>query len=286
MSKAYIFYNPLAGNGRCKEDVSMLECVLPDEIVYCDMTKSETYERDLFSLEPGDYLILCGGDGTLNRFVNLVGDMELHHEIFYFPLGTGNDFATDLGHKYADNPFSINEYIRNLPSVAVNGKTFRFLNGIGYGLDGFCCEEGDKHRQNSEEKTNYASIAVRGLLRDYQPTSAVVTVDGVAHRYKKVWLAPTMFGRFYGGGIMPTPNQHREDTTQKLSVMVVHDINKLHALALFPSIFKGEHVRHKKYIDIFEGNTISVTFDRPTPLQIDGELIRNVSAYTASVSLH
>lgn len=34
MSKAYIFYNPLAGNGRCKEDVSMLECVLPDEIVY------------------------------------------------------------------------------------------------------------------------------------------------------------------------------------------------------------------------------------------------------------
>ena len=67
MSKAYIFYNPLAGNGRCKEDVSMLECVLPDEIVYCDMTKSETYERDLFSLEPGDYLILCGGDGTLNR---------------------------------------------------------------------------------------------------------------------------------------------------------------------------------------------------------------------------
>ena len=212
--------------------------------------------------------------------------MELHHEIFYFPLGTGNDFATDLGHKYADNPFSINEYIRNLPSVAVNGKTFRFLNGIGYGLDGFCCEEGDKHRQNSEEKTNYASIAVRGLLRDYQPTSAVVTVDGVAHRYKKVWLAPTMFGRFYGGGIMPTPNQHREDTTQKLSVIVVHDINKLHALALFPSIFKGEHVRHKKYIDIFEGNTISVVFDRHTPLQIDGELIRNVSAYTASVSLH
>lgn len=100
------------------------------------------------------------------------------------------------------------------------------------------------------------------------------------------WIQPTMFGRFYGGGIMPTPNQHREDTTQKLSVMVVHDINKLHALVRFPSIFKGEHVRHKKYIDIFEGNTISVTFDRPTPLQIDGELIRNASAYTASVSLH
>ena len=76
MSKAYIFYNPLAGDGRCKEDVSMLECVLPDEIVYCDMTKSETYERDLFSLEPGDYLILCGGDGTLNRFVNFEHTMS------------------------------------------------------------------------------------------------------------------------------------------------------------------------------------------------------------------
>ena len=101
MSKAYIFYNPLAGNGRCKEDVSMLECVLPDEIVYCDMTKSETYERDLFSLEPGDYLILCGGDGTLNRFVNLMGDMELHHEIcIHRRAGPAARLSTDLSRCY------------------------------------------------------------------------------------------------------------------------------------------------------------------------------------------
>ena len=45
----------------------MLECILPDEIVYCDMTKSETYERDLFSLEPGDYLILGGDMSSTGR---------------------------------------------------------------------------------------------------------------------------------------------------------------------------------------------------------------------------
>ena len=66
MSKAYLFYNPLAGQGKAIEDLKLLEAILDaDDLVYCDMTKGETYSHQLFSLTEDDCLVLCGGDGTL-----------------------------------------------------------------------------------------------------------------------------------------------------------------------------------------------------------------------------
>ena len=34
----------------------------------------------------------------------------------------------------------------------------------------------------------------------------ILVVDGTERVFKKVWIAPTMFGRRYGGGMMPTPD--------------------------------------------------------------------------------
>lgn len=167
--------------------------------------------------------------------------------------------------------------------VTVNGKTYRFLNGIGYGIDGYCYEVGDKLRETTEGNINYTAIAIKGLLFHYKPTDATVTVDGVKHKFKRVWLAPTMNGKFYGGGMMPSPNQDR--TGGKLSVMVYHNLGKLKALMLFPSIFKGEHVKQKN-IAILEGREITVEFDRPTPLQIDGETILGISSYKTKAHYH
>ncbi|MGM9650576.1 MAG: diacylglycerol/lipid kinase family protein [Faecousia sp.] len=280
MAKAYVFYNPLAGNGQCRQDVHKLKDILTDKTVFCDMTKSETYEKELFSLAPDDYLVLCGGDGTLNRFINLTQEISLKNDILYCPLGSGNDFALDMGHTYGGKPFSIKAQLENLPSVTVQGKTYRFLNGVGYGIDGYCCQEGDRLRQSAEGKTiNYTAIAIKGLLFHYKPTAAKVTVDGVCHSYQKVWLAPTMHGRYYGGGMNPAPGQKRNSGT--LSVMVMHDSSKLKTLMVFPSIFKGEHVKHTKVVDVFSGREIQVEFDRPTALQIDGETILGVTSYTA-----
>lgn len=284
MSKNYVLFNPLAGNKRCGTDIKKIEDLIEGEIVYCNMTKPETYSDILPEMQSGDILIVCGGDGTLNRFINLPYDYSEKNEVYYFPMGSGNDFAHELGHKYGDKPFNITKYLKNLPEVTVNGKTYRFLNGIGYGIDGYCCEVGDKLRETTEGNINYTAIAIKGLLFHYKPTDATVTVDGVKYKFKRVWLAPTMNGKFYGGGMMPTPNQDR--TGGKLSVMVYHNLGKLKALMVFPSIFKGEHVKHKNNIAILEGREITVEFDRPTPLQIDGETILGISSYKTKAHYH
>lgn len=280
MATAYILYNKKAGDSNSMKSVENLEIILDDEVKYIDVTEISNYGVFLSGLDKEDYVILAGGDGTLNWFINRTDGVEIHNEILYFPNGTGNDFANDLGHTKECNPFSITEHLKNLPSVVVNGKKYRFINGVGYGIDGYCCEVGDNLKKIPGKKVNYTAIAIKGLLFHYKPTNAKVTVDGVTHTYKKVWLVPTMNGRFYGGGMMPTPKQKRNSGA--LSTMVFHNSGKLKTLMIFPSLFKGEHIKHTKHVDILEGKEITVEFDRKSSLQIDGETILGVTSYTAT----
>jgi diacylglycerol kinase family enzyme len=226
-----------------------------------------------------DTVILSGGDGTLNRFINENVGLELPKNLFYFAAGSGNDFKKDV----ADENMTLiplHKYIKDLPTVTVNGKTSYFINGIGFGIDGYCCEEGDKQKAKSDKPVDYTAIAIKGLLFHFKPRNAKVTVDGVTKEYKKVWIAPTMKGRYYGGGMFVTPNQDRFDPQGKVSCCVMHGAGAIPTLIVFPSIFKGEHVKHTKMVDICSGYEITVEFDRPTALQIDGETVLGVTSYT------
>ena len=282
MAKGYVIYNPLAGNGKAQEDAQLLQMLLDEELEYYDMTRITNYGAFISGMEKEDYLVIVGGDGTLNRFVNDTDGLEITHEILYFPTGTGNDFAKDVG--MGENPHSITAYLKDLPSVEIKGKRYRFINGVGFGIDGYCCQIGDELRKIPGKKVNYTGIAIKGLLFHFAPRNAKVTVDGKEYAYKKVWIAPTMHGKFYGGGMIPTPKQDR--SSGKLSLMLFHGAGRLRTLCVFPSIFKGEHVKHTKMVAVHTGKEITVEFDRPTPLQIDGETILGVTKYTAYAAAH
>lgn len=283
MADYTVLYNPLAGNGRGYAQAQELRALYPDnELDFVDMTEIQDYQEFFDTLPRGEAVIICGGDGTINRFINDSNAAGEKREILYYATGSGNDFLRDVGKKRGEAPFIINDYIKDLPLVTVGGKSYRFLNGVGYGIDGYCCEEGDRLREISDKPVNYTAIAIKGLLFHYKTTCAEVTVDGVTHKYKNVWLAPTMNGRYYGGGMMPTPEQNRLDDERKVSVMVFHHPGKLKTLMVFPSIFKGEHVKHKSMVEVLAGHNIEVKFSRPTPLQIDGETISGVTGYTVT----
>lgn len=277
-NKYCIIYNPLSGNKSGAACAQSLQARLnADECV--DMTSIESY-ADFFESHKDVSIVICGGDGTLNRFVNDVSDVEIKSSIYFYPCGSGNDFHREIKTD-ADEPICIDKYIKDLPVCTVNGKEFKFINGIGYGIDGYCCEVGDKLRLESSKPINYTSIAIKGLLFHYKPTTAKITVDGVAHEFKKVWIAPTMLGKYYGGGMIPAPKQDRLNEDGNLSVMIFHDTTSIQTLMIFPSIFKGEHVKKEKKVTVLTGKEITVEFSEPRPLQIDGETIPNVTSYSA-----
>ncbi len=285
MNKLYVLFNPRAGEQNGEEKAREAAEKIPDlERIYMDITNLSDFAALADGLSEGDKLMVCGGDGTLSRFADAIYDLGIKNEILYCATGTGNDFLRDIGRTPMDGAFRVNEYIENLPSVLVNGKEHRFINGIGFGIDGYCCEVGDKLRAEGK-KPNYTGIAIKGLLFHYKPTAATVTVDGVTHTYKKAWIAPTMFGRYYGGGMMPAPSQHRENADGKVTFSTLYGKGKLGTLMIFPSIFKGEHIKHKDATSELSGHEISVKFDRPVALQIDGETILGVTEYSVKSAI-
>ena len=277
----YVLFNPLSKNGNSKEKVEFLRKDSNYNLV--NVLEDGEYERVLNVLTKDDELHLYGGDGTLNHFVNRVRGLDIPCNVYFNTSGTGNDFYHDVAKNGDTDLIIINNYIKNLPTVIVNGKEYSFINGVGFGIDGYCCEKGDELQAKSDKSVNYTSIAIKGLLFHFKPRSGRVTVDGVTKEYKKIWIAPAMKGKFYGGGMMVAPEQDRLNADETITSVVFHGTGKLRTLMVFPKLFNGTHVKHKKIFDIRVGKHIIVEFDKPTALQIDGETIKNVTKYEVIV---
>ncbi len=276
-----VLYNPLAGNGSgYKMAKSLKKKLKGDRLRYQDVTRILDYDDFLKSIPADEKLIVCGGDGTLNRFINFTDGVNLPNEIFYCPGGSGNDFMNDVGGPGEQGPLDITRFVEKLPLASVKGKNYYFQNGIGMGIDGYCCEVGERTRGTSKKPINYTKIALEGFLFKFEPRNAVVTIDGKTTGYRNVWMAATMVGRYLGGGMMLTPDQDRLNPDHTVSVMILHKVGRLAVLPLLTKVFKGEHVKYTQYVEIITGHEIKIQYDRPAPIQIDGEVIPAATEYT------
>lgn len=278
----YVLYNPLANNKRGLQNAStIMQLDTEAEYVFKDITILDDVSAFIDEAAPEDDIIIAGGDGTLNRFVNAIGEKELKNDVYYYPTGSGNDFMRDICENSGEKILKINKYIADLPIVEINGKRTYFFNGIGFGIDGYCCEEGDRIQAKSDKPVNYTAIALKGFFIKFSPRKAKVTVDGETREYKNVWLAPAMNGRFFGGGMQITPMQDRLNEKRTVTSLVLSHNSRLRILLAFTSVFKGQHIaKYPQLLDIRQGNEVSVEFDRPTALQIDGETVKSVLKYT------
>lgn len=273
----HILYNPNANCGNDKNNT----------VDYIKSKFSESKAVSLFEIDDlkaffdtfsaDDEVFLIGGDGTLNVVLNKLRGYDIKNNFYLYKGGTGNDFLRDIcGDAFEkDEPVLINEYIDNLPVVTVNGKEYLFVNNVGFGIDGKVCTAAEDLKAKGKKSINYTTLAIKLLLTSYKPNGATVTVDGKTEKFTKVWMAPVMNGLYYGGGMMPCPQQDRK--SGDISCCVIHSTNALQTLIIFPSIFKGEHVKHESKVRAFKGKEIKVEFDKPQDVQIDGETIRGVT---------
>ena len=281
-AKYIILFNPQSGNKSAKEKVYQLDDILANnDLNYVEMTPDFDYKGFMHGVKADERVVLCGGDGTVHRFINEVDEADLSKPVFYFPLGSGNDFNRDVHGKLDSTLINLNNYMNNLPLVTVKGQTKKFLNNVSFGIDGWCCEVADKIRaKESSKPINYTAIAVKGALFQYKKTNATVIVDGKEYHYKDVFLASTTKGRFYGGGMMATPDQDRNDPEHKVSVLVFRGKIRLQVLLVFSKIFTGEHIKKPNMCIIHSGKNIQVSFDSPRAVQVDGETVLGVTEYT------
>ena len=182
----YYLYNPLANNG--------IKSHIPDgEII--DASKLD-YPEFFGKLKEDDEVVLIGGDGTINYLINNVDISALKNNNYLFGNGTGNEFLNDIN-EVPGKEILLNPYLVNLPTARVNGKEYKYINNMSFGIDGYCCEEADKIKaKKPNKKINYTAIAIKGLLYAFKPRHAWIEVDGKKYEFENCWLAPAMKGRW------------------------------------------------------------------------------------------
>lgn len=282
--KYAILYNPHSCGGKGLKIAKEIEPLMGEHVyVYYDLTKIDSLDSFLLSLPETDDVILTGGDGSLNGFVNKLKD-TYGKNIYFYASGSGNDFARDIGFKKRTKPIIINEYIKKLPTAFIKGKEYKFLNCVGSGMDGYCCGEVERLRKISQKRGNYLAAAIKALLYAYKPCTAYINADGKDYVFENTWLVPAMNGRFFGGGFMAAPKQNRLNPDNTISLVAMHSRNFFKIVLAFLLIMKGKHTIMKSMIHVIEGREFSIKLDRSATLQIDGETIPDVTEYTVSAA--
>lgn len=225
------------------------------------------------------YLVVCGGDGTVNEVLN--GIRDLSKVIFgYIPLGSANDFARGL--RLSGEPEEIlakilgskEEWTVDLGRVSWNGGSRIFGISAGAGIDAMVC----RRALTSKLKVflnhlhlgslTYGLLTVSSLFQSPFVNATLLTQEGQQYTMPKAIFTAAMNFPWEGGGVPMAPKA--SPTDGKLSVCCVYGIPRLLCLFCFPFLLAGKHESIHGF-DVVNVTEIKITFDKPMVVHADGE---------------
>lgn len=227
------------------------------------------------------YLIVVGGDGTVNEVMN-----GMHHfekiNFGYIPTGSGNDFARGLKIKAKpkENLIRILEEKQivqmDLGEVWWKGCKKKQLYAIssGIGLDAFVCKQALHSRlkkvlnKMGMGSLTYICLTLKALVSMPTTTATITFDDSVTKTYEKMVFIVGMNLPYEGGGVPMAPRASAMDG--KLSVCCVWGVPRLKAFFLFPFLILGKHEKLKGF-EVIECEKFDLHIEQQMVLHADGE---------------
>lgn len=273
MDKLLFIINPIAGAGKAKSIIPVIENKMKQssikyEIILTNQPKDAIRIAEE-NIDKFSTIIAVGGDGTVNEVAKgLINSRK--GTLAIIPCGTGNDFSRTIGLPM-DPIKAIDIIIKNNIRVVDIGKINgnNFLNIASVGFDTEVVIHTNSIKKKVKSKTAYI-LGVLATLFDYKKRKISLVIDGVTYERNLVLLAVGN-GNFYGGGLKILPMAEVDDGY--FHVCLVKDISNFKILFLFPSIFKGKHLKYKKYVEIFKAKEVIVKNTKEIDINIDGEII-------------
>lgn len=274
MHKFLFILNPTAGGGRAKKSIPLIEETMKfHKIPYEIKETSAPFEATKLAEEGVDFfhsIIAVGGDGTVNEVAK--GLINRKKGILgVIPCGTGNDFARALGIEPDINK-ALDIIIKGQSAAIDIGKIngFSFLNIASVGFDTAVVIQNDKIKKKIKSELSYIVSLILTLF-NYRRQKATLLIDDVLLERNLVLLAVGN-GICYGGGLAILPMAKIDDGY--FHIAIVKNISNLKLLLLFPSIFKGEHLKYTKYVEIHKGKKVIYKNKEEMNLNIDGEIVK------------
>ena len=272
--------NPVAGGGRAVAVAARaagamraaghrVELVLPPSVEALRATALIAADTGVAAL------IAVGGDGT----AHFVAQQCLETDTVFglIPAGTGDDNARSMGITRGDPQAAAAAILDDLVDTDGTGHrmdvgrvtcgddtTHAFLGVLSTGFDSAVNERANRmHRLGG---TGRYMAALAGELRSFTPLDYRILVDDVVLELSGM-LASIGNGRSYGGGMLVCPDAVSTDGL--LDVTVLEAVTRPEFIRVFPSVFRGTHIRHPR-VRTMRGSEISIAA-RGAVAYADGE---------------
>ncbi|WP_203635432.1 diacylglycerol/lipid kinase family protein, partial [Thermobrachium celere] len=262
--------NPKAGNGHAVEVIKNIEEICNSmKISYTiELTKYPEHATEIANKNKNKYnkIIAVGGDGTLNEILN--GLIDGKASLGVLPCGTGNDFAKTI---YKDIK-NINKIIASL----INSESKKcdvgrcnnkyFINIASVGIDAEIAHKVQRSKKIFKGKSSYLFHLANTLIQ-YKSKKLNITVDNI-NIESSTLLTTVSNGKYYGGGIMPTPNADIFDS--KFDICHIKDMNKIKIPFLLNKYIKGKHDGFKE-VNFYRGKIVKIQSENSFAVNLDGE---------------
>ncbi len=269
--------NPKAGRGLAEKIWTEMDKTR--EIDFPDSTYIKTEYpghakviAENIDFEHTDAVISVGGDGTIHEIVNGIALQDIALGII--PAGSGNDLARTL-----KIPVDHHEAVRlilkqetRMIDMGLAGSRY-FINIGGVGFDAEVVADMNTHMKFLKGTTAYVASVLKKLFT-FVPIKLKIRIDETVLD-KKVYICAVANGKYYGGGMMLAPNAVIDDGM--FDICILEDLNKFEFLYTFPTVFKGNHIKHPK-VKIYHGKTVKIEGPGNLSIHADGEIFGKLPA--------
>lgn len=219
-------------------------------------------------------IVAVGGDGTAQLGVNLCVPNQLPLGII--PAGSGNDQARELGLPLGDLPAAVERIVATLENpirvdamrVATDSRDFWSIGSISGGFDALCAKRANGLKWPKGPNSYVAAMLLE--LPKFRPIKYRITLDGTI-RDVEAMLCGIANVKNFGGGMKISPGSNMADG--ELEVFILHKVSRPKLLKIFPSVYKGEHIKYRE-VDIVKARSIRIE-NSGFPVSCDGELVGN-----------
>ena len=270
MKKVRFIYNPYSGENNIINEIDnviKLHQEVGLTVVPYRIQKGKDLAEALDIIDKTySYILIAGGDGTVDSLVNAMKQRNINIPIGILPVGTANDFG-----KFINMPSDIQEACKQIldsKPVAVDvGKINDkyFINVASTGLFTDISQKIDVNLKNTIGKLAYY---LKGLEELPNFRKLKVKLSSKECDYEgEMYLLLVFNGKTAGNLNLAT---EAEITDGKLDVIMFKAIQIIELLPLFIKLLKGEHLDSDKVV-YFKTDDVYIESSEDIVTDIDGE---------------
>ena len=271
MKKVRFIYNPYSGEGVILQKLDkVIEIHQKAGYTICPyrIERGRNIEEAFDSIdEYYEYILVAGGDGTVDSVVNIMMKKNINLPLGILPVGTANDFG-----KLLDIPADVEGACKRIVSTVeprlidigkINDKYF--VNVASTGLFTDVSQKVDINLKNTLGKLAYY---LKGIdeIKNFRKLKVKLTSN--EYNYEGYMYLMLMFNGKTAGNLNIASRSDVEDG--KLDVVLFKPVPIIEVLPLFLKVLRGEHLDSKKVI-YFKTDSLLVECEEDIVTDIDGE---------------